>query len=69
MIIIIIRVVNFTVLANHRVKIKESEKRDNYLDLARDLKKYTMEQEADSDTNFNWCTQKNLQSLAMGLEE
>ena len=25
--------------ANHRVKLKESEKRDNYLDLAREWKK------------------------------
>ena len=33
------RIVNFTVLADHRVKIKESEKRDKYLDLARKLKK------------------------------
>ena len=30
---------NFTVLADHRVKLKESEKRDKYLDLARELKK------------------------------
>ena len=27
------------VSADHRVKLKESEKRDNYLDLARELKK------------------------------
>ena len=31
--------VDFVVPADHRVKLKESEKRDNYLDLARELKK------------------------------
>ena len=31
---------DFTILANHRVKIKESEKRDKYLDLARELKRH-----------------------------
>ena len=29
----------FAVPADHRVKLKESEKRDKYLDLARELKK------------------------------
>ena len=29
----------FSVLADHRVKLKESEKKDEYLDLARELKK------------------------------
>ena len=33
------RIVDFAVLADHRVKLKESEKRDKYLDLARELKK------------------------------
>ena len=30
---------DLTVLTNHRVKLKESEKRDKYLDHARELKK------------------------------
>ena len=30
---------NFAISAEHRVKLKESGKRDKYLDLARDLKK------------------------------
>ena len=30
---------DFAVPAHHRVKLKESEKRDKYLDLARELKK------------------------------
>ena len=31
--------VNFAILVNHRVKIKENEKTDKYLDLAREQKK------------------------------
>ena len=30
---------NFAVLADHRIKLKECEKQDKYLDLARELKK------------------------------
>ena len=33
------RIVDFTFSADHRVKLKESEKKDKYLDLARELKK------------------------------
>ena len=33
------RIVDYVVPANHRIKLKESEKRDKYLDLARELKK------------------------------
>ena len=33
------KIVDFAVPANHRVKLKECEKRDKYLDLARELKK------------------------------
>ena len=33
------KIEDFAVLADHRVKLKESEKKDNYLDLARELKK------------------------------
>ena len=44
----------FALLADHSVKIKEIEKRDKYLDLARELKK-TIEHESDSDTNCGWC--------------
>ena len=31
--------VNFVVLADHRIKLKESEKKDKYLNLAKELKK------------------------------
>ena len=33
------QIVDFAVPADHRVKLKESEKNDKYLDLARELKK------------------------------
>ena len=33
------KIVDFVVLADHRIKLKESEKKDKYLDLARELKK------------------------------
>ena len=32
------KIVNFAVPADHRIKLKECEKRDKYLDLARELK-------------------------------
>ena len=35
----ICKVVDFAVPADHRIKLKESEKRDTYIDLARELKK------------------------------
>ena len=36
---IICRIVDFAVLADHNVKIKEGKKKENYLDLAWELKK------------------------------
>ena len=33
------RIVNFALLADHRLKLKEREKNDKYLELARDWKK------------------------------
>ena len=33
------KIVDFTVPTDHRIKLKESEKKDKYLDLARELKK------------------------------
>ena len=35
----ICKIVDFTVSADHRIKLKECEKNDKYLDLARELKK------------------------------
>ena len=48
------KIVVFAVPADHRIKLKECEKKDKYLDLARELKK-TMEHEGDNYTNCNWC--------------
>ena len=33
------KIVDFAVLAEHRIKLKECEKKDKYLDFARELKK------------------------------
>ena len=49
------RIEDFTVPADHRVKLKESEKRDKYFDLARELKK-SIYHEDEGNTNCNWCT-------------
>ena len=61
------RIVDLAIPADHRVKLKESEKRDKYLDLAIELKK-TMEHEGDSDTNCNWCTWNNPQRIDKGAK-
>ena len=42
----------FSVPADHKEKLKESEKKDKYLDIGRELKK-TVEQENDGETNCN----------------
>ena len=39
----------FAVPADHRVKIKESEKKDKYLNIAREIKKKSVEMVDDSD--------------------
>ena len=36
----ICRILNFAVLADHGVKLRESEKRDKYLDITEELKNY-----------------------------
>ena len=48
------KIVDSAVPADHRIKLKECEKKDKYLDLARELKK-TMEHAGDNYTNCNWC--------------
>ena len=57
---------DFVVLADHRVKLKEREKRDKYLDLAREFK--IMKHESDGDTNCNWWTWNNPQNIGKGTE-
>ena len=44
--------VDFAVPADHRIKLKECEKKDKYLDLAKELKKTV---EGDNYTNYDWC--------------
>ena len=45
------RIVFFAVLADHRVKLKEGEKKEKYLDITREREK-TVEHEGDSDANW-----------------
>ena len=71
------RIENFAVSADHRVKLKESQKRDKYRDLARELKKKkkknnkkqkqkTMEHESDGDINCNQCIRYSHQRIGKG---
>ena len=50
----ICKIVDFSVPVDHRIKLKESEKKNIYLYLARELKK-TMEHERDDYINCDWC--------------
>ena len=56
---------DFAVPADYGVKLKESENRDKYLDLARELEK-TMEHEGDDEMNCNWCAQFSHQRIGTG---
>ena len=56
---------SYSGLYGPRVKLKESEKRDKYLDLARELKK-PMKHEGDGETNYNCCTRNNPQRIGKG---
>ena len=60
--------VYFIVPANQKVKLKETEKKDKYLDLARELKE-TVERESDSDINCNWRDGIVTKGLAQGQEQ
>ena len=50
---------------DYSVKLKESEKRDKYKDLARELKK-TLEHENDGNSNCNWNTKHGHQRIGTG---
>ena len=52
--IIINKIVDFAVPADHRIKLKECEKKNKYFDLARELNK-TIEHVGDNYTNCDWC--------------
>ena len=47
-------IADFAVPADHRIKLKECEKKDKYLDLARELKK-AVELEGEDCTQCDWC--------------
>ena len=49
------KIVDFAVPADHRKQLKECKKKDKYLDLARELKKKTVEHENDDYANCDWC--------------
>ena len=49
----IFQIVDFAVSADHRVKLRECEKKDKYLDVARKMKKI-MKHEGDNCTNRDW---------------
>ena len=48
------KIVDFADAADHRIKLKECEKKNKYLDLARELNK-TIEHESENYTICNWC--------------
>ena len=61
----ICKIVDFAVPADHRIKLKECEKKDKYLDLVRELKK-TMDHEGDNYTNRDWCFWYSHQRIIKG---
>ena len=50
----ICKIIDFAVPVDHRINLKESEKKDEYLDLARELKK-AVEHESNDCDNCDWC--------------
>ena len=52
------KIVDFAVPADHRMKLKTCEKKDKYLDLAREIKKL-WKHESDDCTNCDWCVRHN----------
>ena len=60
---------DFAVPADHKIKLKESEKKNKYLDLTRKLKK-TVEHESDVHTNYNvysWYSHQRINKWTGGL--
>ena len=62
------KIVDFVVSADHRIKLKECEKKNKYLDLSRELKKKTMKH-GDTYTNCKCCVWIITKGLFKGLEE
>ena len=48
------KIIYFAVPVNHRIKLKEIEKKDKFLDIGRGMKT-NMEHEGDDYTNRDWC--------------
>ena len=59
---------DFTVPADNRVKLNESEKKDKYPDIARELQKKCGTW-SDSEISCNWCTRYSHQGLTEGVED
>ena len=51
-------IVDFAVPVDHRINLKESEKKENYLDLAREIKKLWKHENNDC-ANYGWCVRYN----------
>ena len=62
----ICKITDFAVPVDHRIKLKECEKKDKYLELARELKKKTMEHAGDNYTNCNWCVWNSNKRITKG---
>ena len=61
-------IVDLAVPADHRIKLKECEKKDNYLDLSRELKK-SIEHEGDNCTLVIGAFGTVTKGLLKGLED
>ena len=61
----ICKIVDFAVPADHRINLKEYERKDKYLDLARKLKR-TMENEGDDCANCDWCFWNSKETIIKG---
>ena len=58
------KIVDFAVPADNRVKLKESEKKNKYLDFTRELKKlWNMK------VNYNWCSWYSYHRYNKGIGE
>ena len=62
------QIVDYAVPADHRVRLKESEKKDKYQDFAWELKE-TMENESNGDIICSWCSWYSYQMISTGTGE
>ena len=60
------RIVDFVDPDDYGVKLKESEKRDKYLDIAWDLNPPPMKHGNNGDTSCNWCARYSHQRINKG---